>query len=70
MHFPRLLWLYQMGVILFWVYDHSPEQWRTRVVLEKTLKMIALGLRFAGLSLFPPVHRLAAELLAAVYGEK
>src|ERR1700680_4305177 len=26
---PRVLWLYQMGVILFWVYDSSPKQERT-----------------------------------------
>src|SRR5690242_50016 len=45
MYFPRLLWLYQMGVILFWVYDQSTEQSRTKVVLEKTLKMMVLGLR-------------------------
>jgi AcrR family transcriptional regulator len=69
-YFPRLLWLYQMGVILFWVYDQSLEQSRTKVVLEKTLKMMVLGLRLAGLPLFRPVHRLSAELLAAAYGGK
>ena len=25
-HLPRLLWMYQMGIILFWIYDHSAEQ--------------------------------------------
>jgi hypothetical protein len=70
MYFPRLLWMYQTGLILFWVYDHSPEQSRTRVVFEKTLKMMALGLRLTGLPLFRPVHRLTAELLAVVYGGK
>ncbi len=68
-YFPRLLWLYQMGVILFWVYDRSPEQRKTQVLLEKTLKMMSLGLRLAGLPIFRPVHRLSAELLSAVYGE-
>jgi AcrR family transcriptional regulator len=23
-HLPRLLWMYQMGLILFWMYDRSP----------------------------------------------
>src|ERR1700735_454939 len=27
-YLPRLLWLYQMGLLLFWVYDHSPKQAR------------------------------------------
>src|SRR5436309_1554403 len=34
-HLPRLLWLYQMGLFLFWVYDPSPEQVRTRRLVEK-----------------------------------
>jgi hypothetical protein len=68
-YLPRLLWLYQMGVILFWVYDSSPGQRRTDVLLEKTLKMMALTLRLAGLPFLRPMHRLAAELLQAVYGK-
>ena len=27
-HLPQLLWLYQMGIILFWIYDRSPDQQR------------------------------------------
>jgi AcrR family transcriptional regulator len=68
-YLPRLLWLYQMGVILFWVYDSSPGQRRTDVLLEKTLKMMVLTLRLAGLPFLRPMHRLAAELLQAVYGK-
>ncbi len=68
-YFPRLLWLYQMGLILFWVYDHSPGQERTNILFEKTLRMILIGLRLAGIPLFRPVHRLSAELLAVIYGK-
>ena len=68
-YFPRLLWMYQMGLILFWVYDRSPGQRRTAVLMEKSLKMIDFGVRFAGLPLFRPVHKMAAELLAAAYGD-
>jgi AcrR family transcriptional regulator len=68
-YLPRLLWLYQMGIILFWVYDSSPGQQRTGVLLEKSLKMITLTLRLAGLPFLRPMHRLAAELLQAVYGK-
>lgn len=68
-YLPRLLWLYQMGIILFWVCDSSPGQRRTDVLLEKTLKMMALTLRLAGLPFLRPMHRLAAELLQAVYGK-
>ena len=66
-YLPRLLWLYQMGLILFWVYDRSPEQRRTQVLFEKTLKMLLLTLRLAGIPLLRPMHRLAGELLEVVY---
>lgn len=68
-YLPRLLWLYQMGIILFWVYDRSPHQERTAVLLEKTLAMIVLTLRLAGLPFLRPMHRLAGEVLRAVWGE-
>ena len=67
-YLPRLLWLYQMGLILFWVYDHSAKQARTQILFDKTLKMILIGLKLAGLPLLRPVHRLAGELLEAIYG--
>ncbi|HLJ78042.1 MAG TPA: TetR family transcriptional regulator [Acidobacteriaceae bacterium] len=68
-YLPRLLWLYQMGVLLFWVYDRSRDQQRTAVLLEKTLKMIVIGVRMAGLPFLRPVHRLAGELLETLYGK-
>lgn len=68
-YLPRLLWLYQMGIILFWVYDGSPGQRRTAELFDKTVKMIVLTLRLAAIPLLRPMHRLAADLLRAVYGE-
>lgn len=68
-YLPRLLWLYQMGIFLFWVYDRSRDQQRTAVLLEKTLKMIVLGIRMAGLPFLRPVHRLTGELLETLYGK-
>ncbi len=68
-YLPRLLWLYQMGLLLFWVYDNSPQQERTAVLLAKTLKLIVLTLRLARLPLLGPAHRLAADLLEVIYGK-
>ncbi|SNT33252.1 transcriptional regulator, TetR family [Granulicella rosea] len=65
----RLLWMYQMGLILFWVYDRSEEQARTMFLYEKTLKMLTVGLKLAGFPLLRPLHKLAGELLAVVYGD-
>lgn len=66
-YLPRLLWLYQMGLILFWVYDRTPEQRRTKALFEGSLKMLLLTLKLAGFPLLRPMHRLAAQLLEAVF---
>ena len=63
----RLLWMYQMGLILFWVYDKSDGQRKTMLLYEKTLKMLILTLKVAGLPILRPLHRIAGELLAVVY---
>ena len=68
-YLPRLLWLYQMGVLLFWVYDRSPKQARTELLFSKTLGMMLLALKLAGVPLFKPLYRPAGELLKAIYGE-
>jgi AcrR family transcriptional regulator len=67
-YLPRLLWLYQMGLILFWVYDHSPKQTRTQILFDKTLKMILISLKLASMPFLRPIHRLAGELLEVIYG--
>lgn len=62
--------MYQMGLILFWVYDHSKDQRRTMILYDKTLKMILVTMKLAGIPLLRPLHRLAAELLEVVYEDR
>ncbi len=62
-HLPRLLWLHQMGLILFWLHDHSRNQMRTKLLLEKSLDMILMLLRIGKLPLMGPVRRSVLELL-------
>lgn len=66
-YLARLLWMYQMGLVLFWVYDRSKGQERTRILFEKTLKMLIVTLRIAGVPLLAPLHRTAGELLRVIY---
>jgi AcrR family transcriptional regulator len=68
-YLARLLWMYQMGLILFWVYDKSDRQARTKLLYEKTLKMLLVTLKIAGFPLLRPLHRLAGELLGVIYGD-
>ncbi|MGD0799497.1 MAG: TetR family transcriptional regulator [Acidobacteriaceae bacterium] len=67
-YLARLLWMYQMGLILFWVYDGSKDQERTTLLYEKTLRMLLVTLKIAGFPLLRPLHRLAGELLEVIYG--
>jgi AcrR family transcriptional regulator len=68
-YLPRLLWLYQMGLILFWVYDHSSKQQRTEQLFEKSLAIIVGIIKLSALPLMRPIRRLITDLLETVYGE-
>ncbi len=68
-YLARLIWMYQMGLILFWVYDKSPDQATTKLLVDKTLTMLLAALKLAGVPLLNPLNRLTGELLAAIYRE-
>lgn len=65
-HLPRLLWLYQLSLILFWIYDRSPEKKATAVLMEKSLALIVTLLRISGLPLMRPVRRSVLDVLEVV----
>jgi len=65
-HLPRLLWLYQLGLILFWIYDRSADRKQTIVLMEKSLSLIVNLIRLSGLPLMRPVRRAVLELLEVV----
>ena len=65
-HLPQLLWLYQMGLILFWVYDRSPEQQRTQRLVDKSLGIVTGLLKLVKSPFMRPVRKTAIELLEAV----
>jgi AcrR family transcriptional regulator len=54
---PRLLWLYQMAIILFWIFDSSPRQARTRRLVDGTLDLIVRLIRLSSLPLMGPLRR-------------
>ena len=65
-HLPRLLWLYQLGLILFWIYDRSEDRKRTTVLMEKSLSLVVNLIRVSGLPLMRPVRGSILELLEVV----
>ena len=60
---PRLLWLYQMGVLYFWMLDSSPGRLRTLEVVDETSDLIVRVLAVANL---PPLRRSRRRLLGLV----
>ena len=62
---PYLLWLYQMALIMFWLYDHSPDQERTERLMEKSLGLLVNLLRISSLPLMKPLRKTALELVEA-----
>jgi AcrR family transcriptional regulator len=63
---PYLLWLYQMAVIMFWLYDRSSHQERTQHLLEKSVALLAKLLGLATLPLMKPVRKSALEIVESV----
>ena len=68
-HVPRLLWLYQMGLIYFWIVDQSPRQRRTQRLLDASLELLMQLVRAASLPLMGAVRKRALNVLRAVEEE-
>jgi AcrR family transcriptional regulator len=60
---PELLWLYHLGVVLFWVHDTSPGAARTELLVDRTAPMLARLVRLSKLPVLRPLSRQAVELL-------
>jgi AcrR family transcriptional regulator len=65
-HVPRLLWLYHMGLIYFWITDASPNQQRTQRLVDATLDLLVQLLRVASLPLMGPLRKKVVKVLKAV----
>lgn len=68
-HLPGVLWFFQMGVILFWVIDESPQQARTTKLLELASKSVVTLVRLSGLPLMRPLRKTAVQLIEIARGE-
>lgn len=60
---PELLWLYKMGVILFWLYDDSPAQEKTYRFLDQTSDLLVKLIR---LSKVPGIGSFANRMVKLV----
>jgi AcrR family transcriptional regulator len=53
----NLLWTFQMGVTLFWIFDRSPERRRTRDLIDTTVPIVARILQLGSSPLLRPLTR-------------
>jgi AcrR family transcriptional regulator len=60
---PSLLWLYQMGVVLFWVHDRSKGAERTYALVDRTVPMVV---RLVGLARYRLLRGLVDDVLELV----
>jgi AcrR family transcriptional regulator len=52
---PELLWLLQMGLVVYWVHDESPEQSRTRAIVARGVPYLDQLVGLSRLKVFRPV---------------
>lgn len=63
---PRLLWMYHMGLIYFWITDVSPNQARTQRLLDATLDLVVQLLKASSLPLMGPLRKRVLKVLRAI----
>lgn len=61
---PTLLWLYHMGVVLFWIHDDSSGQNRTRRLVEHTAEIVTRLIQLASLPPMSPLRKSVLKMLA------
>ena len=61
---PMLLWLYHMGIMLFWIHDDSSGQKRTRRLMEHTVEIVVKLIQLASLPPMRPLRKSVLNMLA------
>lgn len=60
---PYLLWVYHVGVILFWIHDPSPKQRRTYRLIDHTVELLDQMISLASNPLMRPLRKRALKLV-------
>ena len=60
---PNLLWLYHMGIVLYWIHDKSEGRWRTWQMMERSVDLIAKLVAIASYSILGPARRATLAMI-------
>lgn len=66
---PYLLWLYHMGVVLFWIHDSSSGRTRTYKLVDRTVDLVVKLIGLASNPLMRPLRKAALRLVAELREE-
>jgi AcrR family transcriptional regulator len=60
---PYMLWLYHMGIILFWIHDQSRRRARTHRLIDRSVDIIVKLIAVASNPLMRPLRKSAIRLM-------
>lgn len=60
---PNLLWIYLLGIVLFWIHDSSPGCDRSYRLVERTSEIVARLIRLSRLAVLRPLVKTVLGLL-------
>ena len=60
---PYLLWMYHMGIILFWIHDRSPKHRRTYRLIDHTVELVDRLIHLASNPFMRPLRKHALALV-------
>ena len=63
---PLTLWLYQMGILYFWIFDQSPGRLRTLEVIDDTTELIVRLISLANLPVLRGSRRRILSLMRGI----
>jgi AcrR family transcriptional regulator len=63
-HMAKILWFFQLGMLLVWIYDRSAQQRRTRELLHASLKIVVTLIKLSNIPLFKPARRSVLDIIA------
>ena len=66
---PYLLWLYHMGIILFWIHDTSRKRARTHRLIDQTVDLLDKLISLASNPLLRPVRKKVLKLVTELRDE-
>ena len=61
--FPAICWIYQLGILLYWLHDESQDQAQTQTLLDTSLDLLVLLSSLSSLPPAGPVNSLLHHLL-------